>query len=167
MPPRKALLYVIDPSTGKAYPVKVTVLSDGTALIPISLEKDTVGVATEATLSAIRSQTDKLLFDDVGRLYVQNPPNLDTTLSSVRDNLNIGRIGNVAQSGEDWTPHIKNIDNLALEKTLEYMAVENSRRCFDVTLDDTFAVPSGVTWYAKSLYITSGSLYLDGDVKVV
>jgi hypothetical protein len=166
MPVRKAVLHVLDPSTGKIYPIKVA-LSGDIALIPIRIEQDGVGIAKEATLSGIKAQTDKLLFDDVGRLYIQNPPNLDVLMSSVRDNMNIGRIGNIPQTGEDWTPHIKNIDNLSTEKTLSYMAVEDSKRCFDVTVDDTFAVPSGQTWYVKSVEITEGKLFLDGDIFIV
>jgi hypothetical protein len=80
--------------------------------------------------------------------------------------MNIGRIGSVTQTGEDWTPHIKNIDNIATERTLGYMATEGGMRCFEVTVDDTFAVPTGQTWYVKNLYIT-GALYLDGEVKCV
>jgi len=38
--------------------------------------------ASESTLSAIRSQTDKLTFDANNRLAIQNPPNLDTALST-------------------------------------------------------------------------------------
>jgi hypothetical protein len=166
-PVRKALLYVIDPATGKTYAVKVTLTPDGVALIPASIEKDAVGLATESTLSGIKAQTDKLTFDSAGRLYIQNPPALDVALSTVRDNMNLNRIGNVPLTGEDWTPHIKYIDNLATEQNLNRMTVEGLKRCFDVTIDDAFAVPAGQVWYAKSLYITSGSLYLDGDVKVI
>jgi len=168
LPPRKAVLFLLDPSTGKLYPVRLVISSDGSsAHLSISIDKDNVGLATESTLSAIRSQTDKLSFDEFNRLYIANPPNLDTRLTDVRDNLNIARIGGVAQTGEDWTPHIKNIDNLATEKTLRYMAVEENMRAFDITVDDSFAVPSGRIWYVKSLYITSGQLYLDGDLKVI
>jgi hypothetical protein len=168
LPPRKAVLFLLDPSTGKLYPVRLVISSDGSsAYLSISIDKDNVGLATESTLSAIKSQTDKLSFDEFNRLYVANPPNLDTRLSDVRENLNIARIGGVAQTGEDWTPHIKNIDNLATEKTLSYMAVEENMRVFDITVDDSFAIPSGRIWYVKSLYITSGQLYLDGDLKVI
>lgn len=166
LPTRKALLYLVDPATGKSYPVKPVLTAEGVALVPASLEKDSVGLARESTLSAIKSKTDNLSFDEYGRLYIANPPNLDVPLSNVRDNVNIGRIGGVPQTGEDWTPHIKYIDYLATEKTLSYLAVEGSKRCFDVVVDDVFAVPSGQTWYVKSLYIT-GSLYVDGEVKVV
>jgi len=38
--------------------------------------------ASESTLSAIKSQTDKLTFDSLNRLAVQNPPNLDVALST-------------------------------------------------------------------------------------
>ncbi|MEM3484793.1 MAG: hypothetical protein QXI12_04155 [Candidatus Methanomethyliaceae archaeon] len=38
--------------------------------------------ASETTLSGIKTQTDKLTFDGSNRLAIQNPPNLDTTLSS-------------------------------------------------------------------------------------
>jgi hypothetical protein len=96
-----------------------------------------------------------------------NPPNLDVLMSSVRDNMNIGRIGNVSQTGEDWTPHIRNIDNISTEKTLSYMAVEESKRCSDATIDDTFAVPSGQTWYVKGVEVTTGKLFLDGDIFIV
>jgi len=38
--------------------------------------------ASESTLSAIRAQTDKLVFDVNNRLAIQNPPNLDVLLST-------------------------------------------------------------------------------------
>jgi len=38
--------------------------------------------ASEATLSAVKAQTDKLSFDAANRLAVQNPPNLDVALST-------------------------------------------------------------------------------------
>jgi hypothetical protein len=165
IPIRKAIIYLVDAS-GKLYPVKVTVLPDGTALLPISVEKEAVGLATEKTLSGIKAQTDKLLFDDYGRVYVRETM-LDESLSTARSKVNIHAIGGVLQSGEDWTPHIAYIDNLATEKTLSYMAVEDGKRCQAVTIDGPFAVPSGQTWYVRELYIESGFLYLDGDVKVV
>jgi hypothetical protein len=82
LPPRKAVLYVIDPSTGKLYPVKFASTPDGTAYVST--------------------------FD-----------------------------------------------------------VSEGHRCFDITIDDTFAVPSGQTWYVKNIYITTGNLYLDGEVKII
>lgn len=61
--------------------------------------------------------------------------------------------------------------NLARDATLQnllmYLVVENGMRCWDVVVDDVFAIPSGSTWYVKSLYVSSGQLYIDGDVKVV
>jgi len=168
LPPRKAVLFLLDPSTGKLYPARLELSPDDrTAYLSISIDRDGIGIARESTLSAIKSQTDKLSFDELNRLYIANPPNLDTKLTDVRENLNIARIGGVAQTGEDWTPHIRNISSLATEKTLRYMAVENGMRAFDITVDDSFAVPSGSIWYVKSLYITSGQLYLDGDLKVI
>jgi len=168
LPPRKAVLYLLDPSTGRLYPVRLEISPDGSsAYLSVSLDRDGIGVARESTLSAIKSQTDRLSFDEFNRLYVANPPNLDIKLSDVRDNLNIARIGGVAQTGEDWTPHIRNISNLATEKTLRYTAVENNMRAFEITVDDLFAVPSGRAWYVKNLYITSGQIYLDGDLKVI
>jgi hypothetical protein len=122
MSARKAVLYLVDVSSGKLYPIKVTVLPDGTALLPISLEKDAVGLATEATLSAIKSQTDQLTFDEYGRLYIHDPLNLDVPLSTVRDNMNIARIGGTPQTGDDWTPYIQNIANLATEATLQALS---------------------------------------------
>ena len=38
--------------------------------------------ASEATLAAIKAQTDKFTFDAANRLAIQNPPNLDVALSS-------------------------------------------------------------------------------------
>jgi len=100
IPPRKAVLFLLDPSTGKLYPVRLELSPDGrSAYLSISIDKDNVG--------------------------------------------------------------------LARESTLRYMAVENGMRAFDITVDDLFAVPSGRVWYVKNLYITSGQLYLDGDLKVI
>jgi len=170
LPTRKAVLCVMDPDTGRIYTVKAT-LSRGVSLIPVSLESDTVGVAKESTLAAVKAQIDKFRFDENNYLYIHNPPNLDAPISTVRDNMNIGRIGGVPQTGEDWTPHIRRIDSLATEATLStmnlYLNVEGGFRCHDVTVDDVFAVPSGVTWYVKSISITTGKLYLEGNLEVV
>jgi hypothetical protein len=166
IPLRKAIIYLID-SSGKLYPVKVTVLPDGTALLPISIEKDIVGLATESTLSGIKAQTDKLIFDEVGRVYVRETM-LDESLSTARSKVNIQSIGGVPQTGEDWTPHIKNLDNLATEANLNHLTVEGAKRCFDVVVDDVYAVPAGESWYVKNLTIdVDGELYLDGDVVIV
>jgi hypothetical protein len=43
--------------------------------------------ASEATLSGIKAQIDKLSFDAANRLAIQNPPNLDVALSVIRDRL--------------------------------------------------------------------------------
>lgn len=169
IPSRKAVLCVIDPETGKIYTVKAT-LTGSVALLPVSLELDTVGLARESTLSSIKAKTDKLTFDEYNFLYIHDPPSIDVKLSTVRDNMNIGRIGGVSQTGGDWTPHIERIDTLATETTLstvnKYLNVENGLRCHDVTVDDVFAVPVGATWYVKSINIT-GKLYLEGNVEVV
>jgi len=166
IPIRKAIICLID-SSGKLYPVKVTVLPDGTALLPISIEKDIVGLATESTLSGIKAQTDKFIFDEVGRVYVRET-NLDEPLSSARSKVNIQSIGGVPQTGEDWTPHIRNLDNLATEANLNHLTVEGAKRCFDVVVDDVYAVPAGESWYVKNLTIDAdGELYLDGDVVIV
>jgi hypothetical protein len=93
IPLRKTVLYLVDVSSGKLYPVKVTVLPDGTALLPISLEKDTVGLATESTLSGIKSKLDSILLDEAGRVYIHDPSNLDIKLSS-------------------WTQYISKLTNL-------------------------------------------------------
>jgi len=34
-------------------------------------------------------------------------------------------------------------------------------------VDGVFAVPAGTTWYVKSINITTGKLYLEGNVEVV
>ena len=162
IPIRKAVIYVRDEATGKTYPVKVTLTADGTAAyVPISLEKDTVGLATEATLAAVKAQTDKLTFDDAGRIYVANPPNLDVKLSEIR--------GVGAQSQRTLIDIYDNISSLSSNLTdLKTKSLEEGKyRCYEVTVDDVFAVPSGETWYVKELYITAGELYLDGEVKVV
>jgi len=161
IPSRKVILYVVDVSTGKTYPVKVILASDGTALLPSSIEKDSVGLATEKTLSGIKAQTDKFIFDEYGRVYVQNPPNMDIKLSEIK------AVG--SQTSRTLSELYDNIGNVRSSVTdLSTRSLnEGGRRCYDVTVDDTFAVPSGVTWYVKNLYITTGSLYLDGEVKTV
>jgi hypothetical protein len=162
MPIRKAVIYIIDEATGKTYPVKTTLTADGgAAYIPASIEKDTVGLATEATLAAIRAQTDNLTFDDAGRIYVANPPNLDIKLSEIR--------GVGTQSQRTLSDIYDNISSLSSNLTdLKTKSLEEDKhRCYEVTVDDVFAVPSGETWYVKELYISAGELYLDGEVKVV
>ena len=162
IPIRKAVIYIIDESTGKTYPVKATLTADGTAAyVPTSLEKDTVGLATEATLAAVKAQTDKLTFDDAGRIYVANPPNLDIKLSEIR--------GVGTQSQRTLSDIYDNISSLSSNLTdiKTKSLVESKYRCYEVTVDDVFAVPSGETWYVKELYIAAGELYLDGEVKVV
>jgi hypothetical protein len=61
--------------------------------------------------------------------------------------------------------------NLAKEVTLQsllkYLIVEEKMRCWDIVVDDVFAIPSGSVWYVKSLYIPTGELYVDGDLKVI
>jgi hypothetical protein len=162
MPIRKAVIYIIDEATGKTYPVKTTLTADGTAAyVPASIEKDTVGLATEATLAAIRAQTDNLTFDDAGRILVANPPNIDIKLSEIR--------GVGAQPQRTLSDIYDNISSLSSNLTdLKTKSLEEDKhRCYEVTVDDTFAVPSGQTWYVKELYISTGELYLDGEVKVV
>jgi len=61
--------------------------ASGNLSIPITIQTDNAGLATETTLSDIKSQTDKLAFDGSSRLYVNaavvaNPPNLDVALST-------------------------------------------------------------------------------------
>jgi hypothetical protein len=66
-PPRKAILYVIDPDTGRTYPVLATITSDGKAVIS----------------TTIRDQTGAELSS-----YVKN---LDIALSALRDALKPAR----------------------------------------------------------------------------
>lgn len=165
IPARKAIIYLVDAS-GKLYPVKVTILPDGTALLPISIEKDAVGLATEATLSAIKSQTDQLTFDEHGRLYIHDPLNLDVPLSTVRDNMNIGRIGGVPQTGDDWTPYIQNIANLATEATLQALSGKlpsslTSLGNLKVAILEHYS--SSITLAAPAARTTSGN---SGDIDV-
>ena len=47
--------------------------------------------ASETTLSGIKSQTDKLTFDASNRLAIQNPPNMDVTLSVLAKLQRFGR----------------------------------------------------------------------------
>jgi len=169
MPVRRAVLCVVDTSTGRLYPVKLT-QSGELAILPVSLELDSVGVAREETLQAIRSQTDKLLFDEYGRLYIQNPPNMDIPLSSVRDNINISRVGGVAQTGGDWTYYLSMLEELSKSQNLGglnlYTNIEAGLRCHDVVVDDVFAIPAGYAWYVKSVEV-SGKLYIEGSLVVV
>jgi hypothetical protein len=56
---------------------------------------------------------------------------------------------------------------VTLQSILKYSVVEGGKRCWDVVVDDVFAVPEGSTWYVKSVYVTTGELYVDGTIKVV
>jgi hypothetical protein len=82
-PPRKSILFLIDPSTGKLYPVSFTITSSNKNALSISLDNDNIGVAKDSTLSGIKAKTDNLTFDENGRLFIGNPPNLDLPFSSV------------------------------------------------------------------------------------
>jgi len=60
---------------------------DGAGNLKVAIEVDNAGLATEATLSGIKGQTDKLTFDASSYLYVNaavvaNPSNLDVLLST-------------------------------------------------------------------------------------
>jgi len=61
--------------------------------------------------------------------------------------------------------------NLAKESTLQnlikYLIVEEKTRCWDVVVDDVFAIPEGSVWYVKSIYVTMGELYIDGTIKII
>jgi len=162
VPTRKVLLYVADPSTGKTYPVRALVQADGTVLLPASLERDSVGVATESTLSAIKSKIDNLTFDEVGRLYVANPPNLDRPLSDI--------LGFGTQMKRSLSDVYSNISALisSLEDCKLKLLQEGGLRCYSVEIpeNEVFAVPSGFAWYVREV-LCKGDLYTDGEVKVV
>jgi hypothetical protein len=61
--------------------------------------------------------------------------------------------------------------NLAKDSTLQslikYLIVEEKTRCWDVVVDDVFAIPEGSIWYVKSIYVTIGDLYIDGVIKII
>jgi hypothetical protein len=162
VPTRKVLLYVVDPSTGKTYPVRALVQADGTVLLPASLERDSVGIATEITLSAIKSKTDNLSFDEAGRLYVANPPNLDRPLSDI--------LGFGTQTKRSLSDVYSNISALisSLEDYKLRSLSEGGLRCYSAEIpeNEVFAVPFGKTWYVREV-LAKGDLYVDGEVKVV
>lgn len=68
---------------------------------------------------------------------------------------NLTHVGGQQLTPRDWSQDFK------------HLIEEEQTRCWDVTIDDVFAVPTGRVWYVKSLYITTGSLYVDGEVKVI
>jgi hypothetical protein len=39
-------------------------------------------------------------------------------------------------------------------------------RCYDVTVDTLYAVPEGTVWLVRNIYVSDGTLYVDGEVKV-
>jgi hypothetical protein len=162
IPPRKALLYVVDTSTGKAYPVKATAQSDGTALLYIYLSGEGIGLATESTLSGIKSKIDNISLDDYGRIYVANPPNLDRPLSDI--------LGLGSQTKRTLSDIYSNISSLisSLEDYKLRQLNEKGLRCYSIEIPEkqVFAVPSGSSWYVTEI-LSTGDLYVDGDVKVV
>jgi hypothetical protein len=94
----KAILSIIDPNE-KIFSLKPVFDSYGNALAAASVEKDSVGlakdstlttlsnkVATEATLSGVKTQTDKLSFDTANNLKTTDK-NMDVPLSGVRSDL--------------------------------------------------------------------------------
>jgi hypothetical protein len=162
IPTRRVLLYVVDPSTGRAYPVKALIQPDGTVLLPASIEGDSIGLARESTLSEIKSKTDNLSFDDAGRLYVANPPNLDRPLSDI--------LGFGTQAKRSLSDVYSNISSLisSLEDYKLKDLAEDRLRCYSVEIpaSQVFAVPSGSSWYVAEI-LSTGDLYVDGDVKVI
>ncbi|AFU57283.1 hypothetical protein Ngar_c03660 [Candidatus Nitrososphaera gargensis Ga9.2] len=63
--------------------------------------------ATEATLSGVKTQTDKLSFDVGNALKIQNPPNLDTALSTRASETTLAsvntKIGNIEADADALT----------------------------------------------------------------
>lgn len=162
IPTRRALLYVVDPSTGRAYPVKAIIQPDGAVLLPASIEKDSVGLARESTLSAIKAKVDNLTFDDAGRLYVANPPNLDRPISDI-----LGFGVQAKRSLSDIYSSISSLISSLEDYKLKHL-VESGLRCYSVSIPEgeVFAVPSSVVWYVTEI-LSAGDLYVDGDVKVI
>jgi hypothetical protein len=90
----KAILYVVDPDTGRTYPILATITSDGKAIISTTV-RDQTGAelsnyvknldvllssrASEATLAGVKTQTDKFNFDSANRLRV-SPANAEVIL---------------------------------------------------------------------------------------
>jgi len=47
-------------------------------------------------------------------------------------------------------------------KTLEF----SDLRCYDKEIDVDFGIPDGVVWLVKNLYISTGTIYISGEVVV-
>jgi hypothetical protein len=65
---RRIVLYLIDVETGRIYPVKPVISPDGAVYLAVNLSSDSVGVAKEETLQAVKAQIDKLNFTPEGFL---------------------------------------------------------------------------------------------------
>jgi len=143
----KAILSVID-SLGKVKPLKYVTDGEGNPLAPCSIESDSVGLAkdstvaklaTEATLSAIRSKTDRLNFDKDGNLYTHDPV-AESQLTSLRSDLSA-----LLKAGSAGIPDLYRYMYLATSKV---------------------SVPSGEIWYVgPGRYLTAVSLSVAGYLR--
>lgn len=100
LPDIKTSLNNLDTKITKCDTDNVTVVSelayDSTYdLKKISIERDNVGLATESTLSGIKSQTDKLTFDASNNLLVALPSDQVSDLKSVS-------VSNAYDTSNDW-----------------------------------------------------------------
>jgi len=163
IPTRRSVLCIID-SDGKIHPVaSVEVAGE-------KLPKFGIGYSTTIPVQLIQIGTKYVESLDWGQ-YLRN---IDVPFSNLRDGMNVAKIGGVAQTGADWTPHIQHISNLATEATLSEMHkhrdIESGRRCHDVSIETNakFIVPSDEAWYVSSLTVQqNGRLFLEGDIVIV
>ena len=157
LPIRKVVLYIEDPDTGKLTPVALVANASGYAIIPVSLDKDNVGVATESTLSdidshqssidtnvqGIEAKVQNFSFDTAGRVAIQNPPLLDKSITDV-DNDIVGAVN----------------DNKSQVELLN----KNLFRAYDQTIDYGY-IPSGYEVPFRNLTI-SGVMKVEGTLQV-
>ena len=173
-----AILSAID-SLGKIYPVKVVFDSLGNALAGFSIENDSVGlakdstlttlsnkVATETTLSGIKSKTDSLTFDSSSNLKTSDK-NMDVPLSNVRSDLssyfNYDPNSNVPLAFKNFYLKASNI--VVPSSEVWYLASGNSSASQTLTVNGYFR-NDGYTTVMTELCVDGGELDNRGEIEV-
>ena len=162
-PPRKAILYVIDPDTGRTYPVLATITSDGKAVISTAVRDQTGADLSgylknlDVALSTIKSQTDKLNFDSANKLRV-SPANAEVILPvDIQARYKPAGMtlysGTVTASGNSPDIDVSTIS--ALEVELKVTAVSGTSPTLDVYIEGKFETTGDYKTLASQTGITS------------
>jgi len=166
-PPRKAILYVIDPDTGRTYPVLATITSDGKAVISTAVRDQTGADLSgylknlDVALSTIKSQTDKLNFDSANKLRV-SPANAEVILPvDIQARYKPAGMtlysGTVTASGSTADIDVSTIS--ALEVELKVTSVSGTSPTLDVYIEGKFETTGDYKPLASQTGITSTGIW--------